>query len=279
MTTDDGRPPPRGIRLDLVNSIVGAGSFAAGLMLYAGYIYTSAYYGYFRLSPFALGFTTFELVLRSLRLATLPVLEVLTFVLLAPALPGLLAALRLPDRHVERVRDAAAATARAHLVPVAVGALLLLLWRWIQPYGWLAPLLIAAGLLLGQAPAAPRRSGRERAVSLLAAGLFLVWVVALVAGQMGHRDAEEAAATVVRRPSVVVLSVHRLSIAPPGPGARDLGAGAYYRYRYEGLRLLVERDQYYYLLPLDWDRDRDPVYVVQDDASVRVELRPGVRSH
>lgn len=279
MTTDDGRPPPRGLRLDLVNSVVGAGSFAAGLMLYAGYIYTSAYYGYFRLSPFALGFTTFELVLRSLRLATLPVLEVLTFVLLAPALPGLLTALRLPDRHVERVRAAAAAAARAHLVPVAVGALLLLLWRWIQPYGWLAPLLIAAGLLLGQAPAAQRRSGRERAVSLLAAGLFLIWVVALVAGQMGHRDAEQAAATVVRRPSVVVLSVHRLSIAPPGPGGRDLGAGAHYRYRYEGLRLLVERDQYYYLLPLNWNRDRDPVYVIQDDASVRVELRPGVRTH
>ncbi|MGY0486095.1 hypothetical protein [Streptomyces sp. WG-D5] len=272
-------PPARGVRLELVNALVGAGSFVAGLMLYAGYIYTSAYFGYFRLNPFAVGFSTFELVMRSLRLAALPVLELLTFALLAPALPRLLTLLRVPDEHVERVRGVGAAAARAHLVPVAAGAVLMLLWRWIQPYGWLAPLLVAAGLLLGLAPAAGRESVWERAVSLLVAGLFLIWVVALAAGQLGRQDAEDAAGQVVRRHSIVVLSTHRLSVAPPGPGATDLGEGAHYRYRYEGLRLLVERDRRYYLLPMDWDRDTDPVYVIEDDSSVRIEIRPGVRTH
>ncbi|MHC5261018.1 hypothetical protein ACYSUO_24310 [Streptomyces sp. UC4497] len=288
-TDDDGAPvpapprpapaPSRGIRLDLVNSAVGAGSFAAGLMLYAGYIYTSAYYGYFRLDPFAIGFSTFELVMRSLRLAALPVLEVLTLVLLAPALPRLLTVFRVPTERIERVRGAGAAVARAHLVPVAVGAVLLLLWRWIQPYGWVAPLLVAGGLLLGLASAAGHRPVLERTVSLLVAGLFLIWVVALAAGQLGRHDAEDAAAQIVRRPSVVVLSTDRLSIAPPGPGATDLGKGAHYRYRYEGLRLLVERNQRYYLLPLGWTRETGPVYVVEDDSGVRIEIRPGVRTH
>ncbi|MFI0239677.1 hypothetical protein [Streptomyces sp. NPDC016845] len=279
------RPPPadpapaRGIRLDLVNSLVGAASFVGGLMLYAGYIYTNAYFGYFRLDTFAVGFDTFELVMRSLRLATLPVLEVLTLLLLAPALPRLLAALRVPAHHVERVRGAGRAAARAHLVPVAAGAVLLSLWRWVQPYGWVAPLLVAGGLLLGQAQAAGARAGWERAVSLLMAGLFLIWAVALVAGALGRQDAEADARLIVRRPSVVVLSADRLSIAPPGPRGQDLGKAAHYRYRYEGLRLLVERDHRYYLLPLGWERRTGPIYVIEDDDSVRIEIRPGVLTH
>ncbi|MYW69139.1 hypothetical protein GTY65_34455 [Streptomyces sp. SID8379] len=262
--------------MDLINSVVGAGSFIAGLMLYAGYIYANAYFGYFRLDSFAVGFDTFELVMRSLRLATLPVLEILTLLLLVPALPRLLTVLRIPARHIERLRGAGRAVARAHLVPVAAGALLLLLWRWIQPYGWAAPLLVVGGLLLGQAPAAGPRAIWERTVSLLLAGLFLVWVVALVAGQLGRQDAGSDAALIVRRPSVVILSTDRLSIAPPGPGGQDLGEGAHYRYRYEGLRLLIERGHRYYLLPVHWRRGTDPVYVIADDSSVRVEIRPGV---
>ncbi|MEV3856749.1 hypothetical protein AB0J38_20760 [Streptomyces sp. NPDC050095] len=269
----------RGIRFELLNSVAGAGSFIAGLMLYAGYIYTNAYFGHFRLDTFAVGFDPFELVMRSLRLATLPVLEVLTLTLLVPAVPRLLTVFRVPARHVERVVGAGRATARAHLVPVAAGAGLLLAWRWIQPYGWTAPLLVAGGLLLGQVPAAGPRTAWERAVSLLVAGLFLIWVVALVAGQLGRQDARADAALIVRRPSVVILSTDRLSIAPPGPRGVDLGKGAHYRYRYEGLRLLVERGHRYYLLPVHWDRSTDPVYVIEDDSSVRIEIRPGVRTH
>ncbi|WP_338699458.1 hypothetical protein V2W30_23475 [Streptomyces sp. Q6] len=272
-------PQPRGIRLEVLNSLVGAGSFMAGLMLYAGYIYTNAYFGYFRLDSFAIGFDTFELVMRSLRLATLPVLEVLTLALLAPALPRLLTVLRVPGRHVERVRGGGRAVARAHLVPVALGAVLLVLWRWIQPYGWAAPLLVASGLLLGLAPAAGRGTGWDRVVSLLTAGLFLIWVVALAAGQLGRQDARTDAALIVHRPSVVVLSTVRLSIAPPGPAGLPLGKGGYYRYRYEGFRLLIERGHRYYLLPVGWDRRTDPVYVVEDDSTVRIEIRPGVQTH
>ncbi|MEV5611063.1 hypothetical protein [Streptomyces sp. NPDC052225] len=273
---DPGPAPAGGVRLEVLNSLVGAGSFVGGLMLYAGYIYTNAYFGYFRLDTFAVGFDTFELVMRSLRLATLPALEVLTVILLAPALPRLLTVLRVPVPQVERVRTAGRAVARAHLVPVALGAVLLLLWGWIQPYGWTAPLLVAGGLLLGQARAAGRRAGWERGVSLLMAGVFLIWAVALVAGQLGRQDARTDAELIVRRPSVVVLSTHRLAIAPPGPGAVDLGRRSFYRYRYEGFRLLVERDHRYYLLPLNWRRRTDPVYVIEPDSGVRVELRPGV---
>ncbi|MFD9903062.1 hypothetical protein [Streptomyces sp. NPDC059063] len=276
-------PSPRvGGALELVNSVVGAASFAGALMLYAGYIYTNAYFGYFHLDSFAVGFDTFELVIRSLSLATLPALGVLVLALLGPDLPRLLTALRVPSRHVDRLRGAGRAVARAHLVFVAAGAVLLLLWRWIQPYAWSAPLLVAVGLLLGRTRAAtPSGSAPppawRRVATLLAAGLFLLWVVALLAGEIGRQDARDDAGQLVRRVAVVVLSTERLSFAPPGPEVEDLGRGTHYRYRYSGLRLLVERDQRYYVLPLGWHKSTDPTYVIQDDDTVRIELRPGTQ--
>ncbi|MFI9831779.1 hypothetical protein ACIHIX_29325 [Streptomyces sp. NPDC051913] len=63
---------------------------------------------------------------------------------------------------------------------------------------------------------------------------------------------------------------------PPGPRYEDLGEGVHYRYRYTGLRVLLERDHRYYLLRVGWDHDTDPTYVVEDDDTVRIELRPGV---
>lgn len=284
-TPDSRQPEPPtagGNPVELINSVVGAASFVSALMLYAGYIYTNAYYGYFHLDSFAVGFDTFELVIRSLNLAALPALEVLILALLVPYLPRLLTALRVPPRHVVRLRRAGRAVARAHVGFVAAGAVLLLVWRWIQPFAWAAPLLVAAGLLLGRTRAAtpagtPPPPAWRRAASLLAAGLFLIWVVALVSGDRGRHDAHHDAGQLVRRVAVVVLSTDRLSFAPPGPAVEDLGRGTHYRYRYSGLRLLLERDQRYYVLPLGWHKDTDPTYVIKDDDGIRIELRPGTQ--
>ncbi len=280
------RPPaptaPSRSPFDLVNSVAGITSFAGALMLYAGYVYTNAYYGYFRLSAFSIGFSTFELVMRSLRLATLPVLEVMALALLVPALPRLLALLHVSDHQIRRLRDLARAVARAYLAFVVAGVVLMTLWRWIQPFRWLAPLLVAGGLLLGLTQAArsagqPRaRAPWERAGSLIVAGLFLVWVVALVAGQLGRQDADRAADQLVRRVAVVVMSTGRLDFAPSGPHYEDLGKAVHYRYLYTDLRLLLARDHRYYLLRLGWDHDTDPTYVIEDDDTIRIELRPGV---
>lgn len=262
--------------------MAGLASFAGALMLYAGYIYTNAYFGYFRLNPFAVGFSTFELVMRSLRLATLPVLELMALALLVPALPRLLAVLHVPGHRIRRIRDFGRAVARSYLAFVVVGVVLMVLWRWIQPVRWLAPLLVAGGLLLGLTHAAqpaqrPRiRAPWERAGSLLVAGLFLTWVAALVAGQLGRQDAQRDAEQVARRVAVVLMSTERLDFAPPGPHYEDLGKGVHYRYRYTDLRLLLERDHRYYLLRVGWDHDTDPTYVIEDDDTVRIELRPGV---
>ncbi|MDX3078626.1 hypothetical protein [Streptomyces sp. MI02-7b] len=267
---------------ELLNSVAGTASFAAALLVYAGYIYTNAYFGYYHLDTFAIGLDTFELIVRSLRLVTLPALAGLAGALLIPGLLRLVTSLSVSERYRHRAQRTLVTTARAHIVIVSSGVALLLFWRWIQPVNWLPPLLIVVGLLLGRTRAAGSAGGWnglpwERTLSLLVAGLFMIWSVSLVAGQLGRQDAKHDAAQTVRRVAVVVLSTDRLSIKSPGIQVDDFGPGTHYRYRYRGLRLLIERDHRYYLLSVGWQKPTDPVIVIEDDDSVRIELMPGTQ--
>ncbi|MET8677966.1 hypothetical protein ABZW18_10325 [Streptomyces sp. NPDC004647] len=259
-----------------------ASSFFAALMFYAGAMYASAYYAYFRVQAFSLGFSFFELVLQSLRLITMPVLITMALAVLAPKLPELLASLGVPRRPVLLAQRAGRTLAGLHPLIVLAGICLMALWPYIQPYRWAAPVLVASGLLLGQTRAAqqpPRpSSGWRSGLPIAIAGLFLIWAVALAAGQQGRQEAEKTADLLVRRTAVVLLSTERLAMSgPSGLRSEDLGEGQHYRYRYSGLRLLVERDKRYYLLPLGWQYRTDSTYVIEDDDSIRVELYPGTQ--
>ncbi|MEU7485723.1 hypothetical protein [Streptomyces sp. NPDC042319] len=281
---DDTAPPaPAGRGIEFANTALGASSLFLALMLYAGLMHNASYYGYFHMDTFAVGFDALELAVTSLRLMTLPVLTTLALVAFLPRLPEFLTTLGVPAVVLRTMRQYGAVLARGHLFFVAFGIALLFFWRFLQPHTWVAPLLVMCGLLLGQTAAAAPGPGaakpvRHRAVPLAVAAIFGMWLIALAAGRMGQADAEADAAGVARRVPVVVFSTELLSMTgPPGLDAPvDLGAGKHFRYRYTGLRLLVERHDRYYLIPTGFDRDSDPTYVIKDDDSVRIELHPGV---
>ncbi|GCD47642.1 hypothetical protein [Streptomyces paromomycinus] len=275
-----GTPPQAGQRFEWANTVLGAGSLVGGLMFYAGVMHSSAYFAYFHVRASILGFGFPQMIIWSLRLVTLPVLIGLALLAVTPRLPELLVSLRVPHRVTLGVRRAVRAVARQYVLFVAAGVVLMLLWQHIQPYGWAAPLLVAAGLVLGQSDAAnpvrPPRGLWRRGFPIAAAALFLVWMIALVAGSLGTQDARSTAAHLVRRPAVVVLSVERLSLTGPGLATETL-PGMHYRYRYTGLRLILERDRRYYVLPVGWRARTDPAFVIEDDDTILVQLMPGTR--
>ncbi|WP_371496191.1 hypothetical protein OG871_10400 [Kitasatospora sp. NBC_00374] len=288
--TRDAEPPraPNGADpatpAELLKSVIAQASFLAALMFYTGVLYTSAYYGYFHLSPLSIGFTFSELVVRSLRLVTVPVPVAVASLLLLSRVPDLLS--RLPAPAAKVVQGAGAVVARWYLLVLLAGLLMLLEWRPIQlrGWGWLAPVTLAAGLLLGQSRAANggcRPAGvLDHVVPVFAAGVFLLWAVALIASQLGRQDAESDAGHVVDRPAVVVFNAENLMLsrsAEVHEECLDPQAGAAFRCRYTGLRLLVERGGRYHLLPVGWQRDTDPVYVINESEAIRVELVAGSR--
>ncbi|MET9814883.1 MULTISPECIES: hypothetical protein [unclassified Streptomyces] len=264
--------------LTLGKAVVAQASFIAALMFYLGAIYTSAYYAYYHISLSFLGFGFAQLVLQSLHLLRFEVLVVVVvglLVLEASRNPG---HLPVPGALRRGLRTAGEALARWHLVVVAAGLALLLMWSRIHPYAWTAPLTIAVGLLLGQTR--PARDGRpwqagSRSVVILAAAAFLFWTLTQAAWQLGDRDARTHARDVVSWTGVVILSTERLSFPTRSVQPEDLREGWRHRYRYTNLRLLLERDGRYLVVPTDWDARRDPIYVVIEDANTWIGLTPG----
>ncbi|MFE0463090.1 hypothetical protein ACFW1A_27930 [Kitasatospora sp. NPDC058965] len=265
----------------LFRAVAAQAGFLAALMFYAGAVYTNAYYSYFRVPVpgLALGFPDF--VLQSLHLVTVPVVAALVLVLMTANWRRLLAVLPVPDRVATAVRTTVTTVARCYLLVLAAGLVLLLFWQQIQPHGWIAPVTLAAGLLLGQARAAyhgHRPTGlRERAVPVFAAGVLLAWAAVLYSAHLGKQDAEYVAGQVVRQPGVVLYSTRPLSLLGRGLLAEDLGERFPFRYRYTGLRLLIERGGRYYLLPVGWQRATDSLYVIRENDNTRVELTAGTQ--
>lgn len=263
----------------LLRIVIAQGTFIAALMFYLGAMYTSTSYGYFRLSLSALELGFGEQVTQSLHMLKLEVLVAVGVVVLLVTGPwfggrtgrGGGPAPRAPSR-VEVLAN------RLRLPVVLLGVVLLALWTEIQPYGWVAPLIIATGLLLGQfRDATGRRPDgfRRRALPVFAAGVFVFWGLTQVTVQTAERDARSRARHVTEWTGVVLLSRHPLAL-PTGTIKRQLlPEGVHHRYRYTGLRLLLERDRRYYVVPLGWDVERDAMYVIRESDDVWVGLTPG----
>lgn len=206
----------------LGKAVVAQASFIAALMFYLGAIYTSAYY---HVSLSFLGFGFAQLVLQSLHLLRFEVLVGVVVMLLAIEASRNRGRLRLPGSLRRGLRATWELLTQWHLVVVAAGLLLLLMWSHIQPYAWTAPLTIALGLLLGQSRPVQGDRLRQlgsRSLIILAAATFLFWTLTQAAWQLGDHDARVHAREVVGWTGVVILSTQRLAIPTQSVTVEDL---------------------------------------------------------
>lgn len=265
----------------LLGTVTAQASFLVAVMYFLGAVYLTAFYRYFRLDAFSLGFGFAELAMQSLNLLTASAAIVLTAAVLTARHLATGEPVLGQGRVVQAVDRGIRAAARAHLYVVGAGIALLLLWPYIRPYEWSGPALLGIGVLLGQRGRAPDAVAPpgvwSKAVPVFTAGLLVMWALSLATGQLAEDEARETAANLPRRTAVVLLSTARLSLAGPGLTVEDLGSAARYRYRYTGLRRLIERNGRYYLLPVGWNSRTGPTYVIQDGEGIRVELLPGTQ--
>jgi hypothetical protein len=158
------------------------------------------------------------------------------------------------------------------------------------PLGFLLPLLLVGAVtLLGYvthlrsrypASLAPTNSRQavpaSRAYSfiLLALGLVaVIWAVGLYGAQVGTDRATGIAGHLSDQASVTIYSTERISIAGPGVVSTEITqSGSKYHYQYSGLRLLLHSPDKYLLLPIGWRHGQDPVFVLHDNETVRVDL-------
>ncbi|MGZ8688298.1 MAG: hypothetical protein ACXWZP_07705, partial [Gaiellaceae bacterium] len=244
--------------------------------------------GYFGIDPSVLGFSTSDYVLRSVDALFVPVGAALLVVFAVLCFHVLLA-----DR-LERL-NTGPLLATLGLGAVAVGIALAAGHPVASRYGYVQALGPGVGaVLVGYTVIRWRsRIGAAAAgMGYVAVGVALVsvfWATAEYADSRGRGQAERLALNLGVNPGATVFSRDNLNIDPLAEGSGAVNgcpalavtkarSGAY-RYRYGGFILLVHTGGKYFLTPTPagaaWDARNDSIFVLPDDASIRIELTRG----
>lgn len=282
--------------LSVGGSIIAPATAITALLFYFGYVSSRAEYDYFGVDVDLVGLTTQDYVMRSPQ----PLLVPLLVLTLACAL--LLAVhtwirRRVTDQH--RMRRLARRTVMAGLGLVGIGVLLLfmywLLREW-EYYSLVTPLaIVVGGSLAGwglgqirrQEAVASSAGNKRRTVDALSVAVVLVWVAvaagvfwatATIAQWSGRGLGMEQARRLHELPSVVIDTKEQLFLPEEMEVVErrlePVEDGQSFRYRYWGLRLLVEGDRAVFLVPNHWNTANLTLLVpVDDDVRFRFQFR------
>lgn len=282
--------------LSVGGSIIAPVTAITALLFYFGYVSSRAQYDYFGVDVDLVGLTTQDYVMRSPQPLLVPLL-VLT--LTCALLLGLHTLVRrqLTDHQLRRL---ARRTVVVGLAFVVVGLVLLFLYPWLgrgDYYPLITPLVLViggslSGWGLGQirrqdAVTATEAGKGRRKVDALDAAVVLVWIAvaagvfwatATIAEWSGRGLGMEQARNLRDLPSVVLDTKERMFLPAEMQATEVLlqppGDEQSFRYRYWGLRLLVEGDEAMFLVANDWNAANWTLLVpVDDNIRVRFQFR------
>ena len=257
--------------LAVATSLVAPVTLATALLFYFGYVSTRAQYAYFGVDVDVLGLGTRDYVMRGPQGLLVPALLLL---LLGAAGAATVGAARSGLLGPRALRAACASGAGLVLVGVVLVAGFATLGGWVG-YALLTPLVLAVGA--GLVAITGRELGMPLSVVCLLV-LFVVvatfWATATLAEWTGRGIAHRTAQHLDELPAVIVDT--REPLFPGDPVTEQevldgIGDSDGFRYRYRGLRLLVQAGDRMFLVPERWDPS-DSTYVFDMD-DVRVKYR------
>jgi hypothetical protein len=283
--------------LGIAGQVAANASLLVASLVYMGWAYDTALYGYFHLNPLYLDIGVVEYMLVSLSLFS-PVLIILVTVLIVGSAAR---TWRLDRARVARVRrarrpasrivladshgraipeDGAAKPGAGRVLLISLGVILTAAAVVLVPTAgylhlssYLVLGLLGVGAIMLTWPNRADRLGRfPYAVAIVLAAICALWGGSLYATQLGKHAAEHVVRDLPARTAVTLYTTESLALSGPGVYVRALPPGSLYHFRYQGLRLLTMRSGNYYLLPVGWSTHRNPVYVISDTDQTRIEL-------
>lgn len=271
-------------------------SLLIAVLVYMGWAYDAAFYGYFHVNPLDLDIGVIEYMLVSLSLFS-PVLVIAAAILifasaartwhldrtrLARLIGGRAASRVLPVHSLRRLIPAGSAEepqvgrtlllgAGAAITVTALALALIAKYVHISTYVVLA--LLGCGPLLLTWPTRADRHGRfPHAMAIVLAAVCALWAASLYATHLGQHAAEKVARDLSARTAVTLYTIEPLDLNGPGVHIKTLPAGSLYHYQYQGLRLLTMRSGTYYLLPVRWSPHLPFTYIINDSDQTRIDL-------
>lgn len=281
----------------LAAAVVTNTSLLTALVIYMGWAYLNARLGYFDVSPLNLNLGIVDYALHSLAFffntniiffAVVLIGATAFFPRVMRIVKTRLAALDsvLPRAVSEAVRRTFPATGNpaARLGVVIIIVTVPLIWAGLQNNGlhawfydnqtvfYLVILLMGAGPLLVTRPKAARSvMSFLNPLAIAIAVACLLWASGLYASNLGTREAIALTRNLAAQTAVTLYSAQPLGIFGSQVKAQIV-RGSFYRYRYQGLRLLIMDSGTYYLLPVDWTPANNHVYVINSSDEITIEF-------
>ena len=282
-------------------------SLLVAIMVYVGWIYDRAYYGYFNISPL-LNAGVLDYMLHSVSVVSPGLIAVvgsvvLTLVIivrfvgagLPKTLQGasqsswigrLIFKVEPPPLPIVGRRSPAPPRVQVrHGVLVLIGVLSTAIGIYVylinqpqigSPLGihlYLLVILLGGGPLLATWATRTGRHGRFLyAVAIALAAVCVIWAISISAYGLGHAKAVRFANNLPAQTAVSVYSVQPLALSGPGVTVQRLAGGFTFHYRYTGLRLLTRNSGTYFLLPSAWNANLSIAYVIDQTDQTRIEL-------
>jgi hypothetical protein len=278
---ETGSGPSRALKV--VATVAANLTLFTALLYYFGYLYTQVFFAYFRVHYTLLGQSVEEILARGVDGLLLPIAGAAGSGLV---LLGAVRVLRsmLSERiwsAVLRVLTPVCAVIGLALIGVAVPIA-------IDPapfreYAGLPGLGLALGVILlvfSWRRLDSRRHGStfrvaEWITTYLLVALSLFWAVGEYSSRVGVRRAFEHELQLRARPAATLYSTQSLNLTAAGVEQVVCGQpDAKYKYRYTGLKLLLQSGGQYVFVPADWRASRGASFVIPRTDTLRLEFAP-----
>lgn len=275
----------------ILGAIVAPTTLLTALLYYFGWSHAYWFCNYFGVNSTVLGFTTTDYLMRSVDALFVPMTVAASAALLA-----------VWGHYLLRARLAAGSRPRAlrFIVPVMaiVGGVLafggfasVFTTTVLSEHLVAAPLSLGFGVLLlvyavhlWRLVAEKHESSSnsrgwaavvEWAVVFVLVGLSLFWAATDYSAAVGRSRAIDFVAGLPSYPNVVIYSERSLSLHAPGVSeVRCKETDAAYRFRYDGLKLVLESGGQYLFLPAEWTPANGVAILLTQSGSLRLEFFP-----
>jgi hypothetical protein len=270
-----------------VAQVIANTSLLTALVVYMGWAYENALLGYFRLSPIALNLDFLDYALKGLVFfLNTNIIFIAVGLVFIVAIGSWAVTLRKPALRgdspaISRVSKDRLLFGFGFLITITAVPL-----AWFGLHGtvlanwfssnldvfYLVVVLVGAGPLLLTWPTRFHGYGHFLyPLAIVAAAACALWAAGLYASNLGTMEAENFARNLSTQTSVGLYSVQPLAVSGYGVKVQPV-RGSLYHYYYSGLRLLYVQSGTYYLLPLDWSRQRGHIYIFIDNDQIRIEF-------
>jgi len=276
----------------MIGSVVAPTTMLTALLFYFGWAYSATFFEHFGLHISVMGLTTQDYLMNSVQALFVPMAVSFSAGLLIVWVHTRLKVRFFVGPHARRrLRLAAGAAGLSGLVLFGIGMAGIFVFTDQARLSLRFPLSFGAGVtLLAYASRLHARSERfhgaaagagstalvELAVAFLLVSLSLLWTATNYAAAVGETRARQFASELRSRPEAILYSKEPLYLDAPGVRETSCGeAAGGYRFRYEGLRLMIESAGHYFFLPASWSSAGAAAIVVPDNDAVRMQFAVG----